>query len=372
MYADRNHMLTNNEIKLNYYLNPISFLYGIGIRLRNRLFDWDILHSEQYPVPVISIGNLSVGGTGKTPHTEYIIDLLKKQYRIAVLSRGYKRKTSGFILANPQSSSQEIGDEPFQMKNKFPDVLVAVDANRRRGIQILLSLPEQERPEVILLDDAYQHRYVCPSLSIVLSDYHRLFYNDKLMPTGRLREPINGINRADIVVVTKCEEDMKPIDFRIIEENMKLRAHQLLFFTSIVYDEIKPVFPSMAQSLRRKDIGKEEDILLISGIASPSPFIREAKKYSKKVLPVIFPDHHTFIKSDFKKLDETYEMMTSPGKLILTTEKDAARLKDNPLVPESWKKSLYYLPITIKFHNGQSFDETIKKHIIAVQKKSIL
>ena len=365
-------MQKNNEIKLNYYLSPLSFLYGIGVWLRNRLFDWNVLHSEQYSIPVICIGNLSVGGTGKTPHTEYIIRLLKDKYRIAVLSRGYKRKTSGFILADSGSSSLEIGDEPFQMKNKFPDILVAVDANRRRGIQNLLSLPEKDKPEVILLDDAYQHRYVHPSLSIVLSDYHRLFYHDKLMPTGRLREPINNINRTDIVVVTKCDKDMKPIDFRIIEENMRLRAHQLLFFTSIVYGEIEPVFPSEARSLNHKAIEKEDDILLISGIAVPTPFIREAEKYSNKVLPAIFPDHHTFSKSDFKKLDTTFEKMTSPRKLILVTEKDAARLKNNPLVPENWKKSLYYLPIVIQFCNGQSFDETIKKHIITFQKNSTL
>lgn len=365
-------MQKNNEIKLNSYLIPISFLYGIGVWLRNRLFDWGVLHSEQYPIPVICIGNLSVGGTGKTPHTEYIIRLLKDKYRIAVLSRGYKRKTSGFILADSGSSCLEIGDEPFQMKNKFPDILVAVDANRRRGIQNLLSLPEKDKPEIILLDDAYQHRYVRPSLSIVLSDYHRLFYYDKLMPTGRLREPINNINRTDIVVVTKCDEDMKPIDFRIIEENMKLRAHQLLFFTSIAYGEVEPVFPSEARSLNHKDIGKEDDILLISGIAVPDPFIREAEKYSNKVLPAIFPDHHTFSKSDFKKLDTIFEKMRSPGKLILVTEKDAARLKNNPLVPESWKKSLYYLPIVIQFCNDHSFDETIKKHIITFQKNSIL
>lgn len=241
-------MQKNDKIKINSYLAPLSFLYGIGVWLRNRLFDWGILHSEQYPVPVICIGNLSVGGTGKTPHTEYIVRLLKDKYRIAVLSRGYKRKTSGFILADSGSSSLEIGDEPFQMKNKFPDILVAVDADRRRGIQHLLSLPEKDKPEVILLDDAYQHRYVHPSLSIVLSDYHRLFYNDKLMPAGYLREPVSNINRTDIVVVTKCDKDMKPIDFRIIEENMKLRAHQLLFLPALFMEKSNRYFPRMLVS----------------------------------------------------------------------------------------------------------------------------
>lgn len=365
-------MRKNDEIKLNSCLIPLSFLYGIGVWLRNRLFDWGILHSEQYSIPVICIGNLSVGGTGKTPHTEYIIRLLKDKYRIAVLSRGYKRQTSGFILADSESSSLEIGDEPFQMKSKFPDILVAVDANRRRGIQTLLSLPEKEKPEVILLDDAYQHRYVRPSLSIVLSDYHRLFYHDRLMPAGRLREPISHINRTDIVVVTKCDENMKPIDYRIIGKNMKLRAHQSLFFTSIVYGEIKPVFPVEARPLSLKDIRREDDILLISGIAAPVPFIREVEKYSDKVLPMVFPDHHIFGKSDFKKLDTVFKDMTSPRKLILVTEKDAARLKNSPLVPEKWKKSLYYLPIVIRFCNGQRFDETIKKHIITFRKNNII
>ena len=365
-------MLEEENVKLYKWLSPFSLIYGLGVRLRNKLFDWDILRSKSYDIPILSVGNITVGGTGKTPHIEYLIRLLASSYRIAILSRGYKRKTRGFVLATHSSTAREIGDEPFQMKNKFPDILVAVDANRRRGIQNLLSLPEKDRPEVILLDDAYQHRYVHPSLSIVLSDYHRLFYNDKLMPTGHLREPISNINRTDIVVVTKCDEDMKPIDFRVIEENMKLRAHQLLFFTSIVYGEVKPVFPSEARFLNHKNIGKEDDILLISGIAVPTPFIREAEKYSNKVLPVVFPDHHTFSKSDFKKLDVIFEKMTSPGKLILVTEKDAARLKNSPLVPESWKKYLYYLPIVIRFYNEQSFNETIEKHIITFPKNNIL
>lgn len=365
-------MPTDNDIHLNYWLAPFSFLYGIGVGVRNQLFEWGILPSEQYPVPVISIGNLAVGGTGKTPHTEYIIRLLKNQYRVAVLSRGYKRNTSGFILAGPNSTSQEIGDEPYQIKNKFPDIQVAVDSNRRRGIRKLLSLPAPELPEVILLDDGFQHRYVTPSLSIVLTDYHRLFYSDKLMPVGQLRESIIGIRRADMVIVTKCEENIKPIEFRIIEENMKLLAHQLLFFTRITYGEIEPLFRSVAHPLIRKEIGAEEEILLISGIASPAHFVQEAEQISTNIKAVSFPDHHTFSKSDIKKLNAIYEKMTSPGKLILVTEKDAARLKDSPHVPEEWKKRLYFLPITIDFCIDKHFNEEIKKHIITVQRNSIL
>lgn len=365
-------MPTANNIKINSLLSPLSFLYGVGVRFRNQLFNWKLLPSESYPIPVICIGNLAVGGTGKTPHTEYIIRLLKVNYRIAVLSRGYKRKTSGFILANEQNTSSEIGDEPYQMKRKFPDILIAVDADRREGIRKLLTLPEKQRPEVILLDDAYQHRYVIPSLSIVLTDYHRLFYNDKLLPAGQLREPICGIRRADMVIVTKCEEEMKPIEYRIIEENMRLLAHQSVHFTQIAYGEIEPVFASSAKPLMRKDIQKEDDILVLSGIASPDGFIKETKKLSNKVTPLIFPDHHAFNKSDIRQIKSLFNNMPSSRKRILTTEKDASRLLDNPHIPEEWKKCMYYLPITIEFCQDKNFDNEIKKHITAFDKDNFL
>ncbi len=364
-------MPTYNNIKFHPLLIPLSFLYGIVVWIRNFLFDCGILSIKQYPIPIISIGNLAVGGTGKTPHTEYLIQLLKDKYRIAVLSRGYKRKTKGFLLATSKSKSIDIGDEPYQIKNKYPDILVAVDANRRRGIQNLLSLPIERRPEVILMDDAYQHRYVQPSLSIVLSDFHRPFYMDKLLPAGRLRESANNIDRANIVIVTKCESSIKPIDFRIIENNMQLKAHQLLYFTSLVYGQIRPVFPASIQNINQINF-KNKEILLIAGIANPEPFINEAKQLSSQIQTVIFPDHHLFSKSDFKKLDTTYQQMNPSNRIILTTEKDAARLKDNPFMPENWKSSLYYLPISIQFRNSENFEETIKKHIIAVQKSHIL
>lgn len=364
--------MTDKDIKIHHLLAPFSFLYGLGVRLRNQLFDWGLLPTEQYPVPVICIGNLNVGGTGKTPHTEYIIRLLKNQYRIAVLSRGYKRRTSGFILADENSTSCEIGDEPYQMKNKFSDITIAVDADRRHGIRQLLALPIEERPEVIVLDDAFQHRYVTPSLSLVLTDYHRLFYYDKLMPAGRLREPISGIRRADIVIVSKCEEDMKPIEFRIIEENMKLKAHQLLFFTHVKYGEPQAVFPESKESSARDGIIEKDGLLVISGIASPTLFIEKAKTISRNTEIAIFQDHHIFSKLDFKKLDSMYDKLETSRKFILVTEKDAARLKNNPLVPERWKKVLHYLPITIDFCSGRNFDEAIKKHIISIQKNSIL
>ena len=194
-------------IKINEWLLPLSWLYGIGIRFRNFLFDVGILKSQDYKVPIISVGNITVGGTGKTPHVEYLVKLLKDQFNVAVLSRGYKRKSRGYVLADKDTPMQQIGDEPYQMKQKFPGITVAVDKNRRRGIA---QLTEDDKVDVILLDDAFQHRYVKPGVNILLVDYHRLIIYDKLLPAGRLREPLPGKNRADIVIVTKCPTASSP------------------------------------------------------------------------------------------------------------------------------------------------------------------
>ena len=313
-----------------------------------------------------------MSSTGKTTHTEYLIRLLKSKYRIAVLSRGYKRKTSGFVLADAASTSRQIGDEPYQIKQKFPDIIVAVDASRRHGIEQLLALPESARPELILLDDAYQHRYVQPSFSVVLTDFNRLYYEDKLLPTGRLREPAHGIERSDVVIVTKCPEEIKPIEFRIIEENMKLKAHQQLFFTRIGYDDIRPVFPEVAKPRSLNDLGKEEEVLILSGIASPDLFVKEIRRYTDKIQVLSYPDHHNFSKSDIQHIDARFQALSGTDALIITTEKDAARLKTDPKVPGSWKSQLYYLPIDIRFHGKQGFDELIQKHIHHFRRNNIL
>ncbi|MCD7938056.1 MAG: tetraacyldisaccharide 4'-kinase [Tannerellaceae bacterium] len=360
-----------NTPKLRQYLFPFSFLYGIGVWCRNFMFNKGILPTEQYPVPVICIGNLSVGGTGKTPHTEYVIRLLKDKYKVAVLSRGYKRNTKGFMLASPQSSSKTIGDEPYQIKLKFPDIIVAVDENRRRGIKQLLALDEEQRPDVILLDDGYQHRYVTPSLSILLTDFNRLIYLDKLLPVGGLRESRKGVLRADVVVVTKCDPDLKPIDFRILEENLNLWSHQLLYFSRIIYGEMEPLFPEETTPQKLEKIRPENDVIVIAGIAKPELFVDEIRKHTEKVCPFLFPDHHNFTKKDFKKIQDKFKTFTDP--LILTTEKDAVRLKDNKYLPEEWKSRLYYLPIRIDFSakHYTTFDEVIVKHVSGFKKSRI-
>ena len=299
-------MLTDHTIKFNKLLTPFSFLYGIGVRFRNQLFDWKILRTEPYDLPINCVGHLTVGGTGKTPHTEYIIRLIKDRYRVAVLSRGYKRKTSGFLLADQRSTSKDIGDEPYQMKRKFPDILVAVDADRRRGIRNLLALPENKRPEVIVLDDAFQHRYVAPTLNILLTDCHRLYTQDKLLPAGRLREPMDGARRADVIIVTKCESCIQPIDFRIIEEDIHLSAYQELYFSRILYGELEPVFSGKAPRRTLKGLASTTEVLLVSGIASPAPLEKEIHKYTEHVTSLVFPDHHAFDRHDIQKIQTAF------------------------------------------------------------------
>ena len=295
-------MKLERKIKIYHGLLPLACLYRLGVSIRNWMFDRGILHSQSFPLPVICVGNISVGGTGKTPHTEYLIRLLQNEFQVAVLSRGYKRKTSGFLLADQRSTSKDIGDEPYQMKRKFPDILVAVDADRRRGIRNLLALPENKRPEVIVLDDAFQHRYVAPTLNILLTDCHRLYTQDKLLPAGRLREPVDGARRADVIIVTKCESCIQPIDFRIIEEDIHLSAYQELYFSRILYGELEPVFSGKAPRRTLKGLASTTEVLLVSGIASPAPLEKEIHKYTEHVTSLVFPDHHAFDRHDIQKI----------------------------------------------------------------------
>ncbi|MDR0537863.1 MAG: tetraacyldisaccharide 4'-kinase [Tannerellaceae bacterium] len=364
-------MRENDDIKLNYLLSPVALLYGLGISVRNLLFNSGIFPAVEFPVPVISIGNLAIGGTGKTPHTEYLIKSLMNDYRIAVLSRGYKRCSKGFLLAGESDRAMTLGDEAYQMKRKYPDVHVAVDGNRRRGISNLLQM--KDKPAVVLLDDAYQHRYVTPSLSILLTDYHRLFYRDRVLPFGLLREPRSAMHRADGIIVTKCDENLRPIDYRIIEQEMNVLGHQQLFFTRIVYEPVKPVFPILSGMSANLNVSDNE-VLVLTGVASPSPFIREAERRFGRVTTMTYPDHHNFGKQDITRINEVFARLNSPDKFILTTEKDAVRLLNNPFVPQAWKDILYYLPIRIDFCTETStrFNDWVKNHIITFQRNNIL
>lgn len=331
---------------LRILLFPFAILYGFITSTRNFLFDNGILKSTSFSVPVIAVGNLSVGGTGKTPQIEYLIRLLSDKFKVATLSRGYKRKSEGFILADHSVNAGIIGDEPFQYYKKFPKIRVAVDADRTNGIQKLLN--QINPPEIILLDDAYQHRKVKADLYILLTAYNDLYADDFMLPTGNLRESRSGADRAKIVIVTKCPESLSLDEKNKIKSKLKLKPNQQLFFTSINYEET--VF-SKETEIPVTEIQKMDKVLL-AGIAKPEPFFNYLKKQNDDLLK--FPDHHDF--SD----DEIAEIKAkSSDKLIITTEKDYVRIADK--FP---KEKLFYLPIQSSFlENRNNFDETILQFV---------
>lgn len=355
-------------IKINEWLTPLSWLYGLGVKLRNFLFDTGIRKSQKFKTPVISIGNITVGGTGKTPHVEYLVRLLQDHLRVAVLSRGYKRKSSGFVIAGDSTTMSDIGDEPFQMKQKFPKVTIAVDRNRVHGINCLTDNDSKKSNiDVVLLDDAFQHRQVKPGINILLVDYHRLIIYDKLLPAGRLREPLKGKDRADIVIVTKCPKDLKPMEYRVITKAMNLYPYQQLYFSTLDYEELQPVFKDTKELKSKKDL-KTQNILLLTGIASPRQMNEDLKPIVKSITPLTFSDHHSFSPNDVELLNATFAEMPSP-KCIITTEKDAARLQATEGMSDEVRKNLYKLPVRISIIQNQ--EEAFNQHIMSyVLKKS--
>ena len=343
-------------ISINKKLLPLSWLYGLGVGFRNLLFEMGILKSRSFSTPVISVGNITVGGTGKTPHVEYLIRLLKDQAKVAVLSRGYKRKTSGFVLAGDDATVRTIGDEPYQMKTKFPDITVAVDKKRTRGIEKLTSGDYVKDIDVIFLDDAFQHRYVKPGINILLVDYHRLIIYDKLLPAGRLREPIESKNRADIVIVTKCPKDLKPMEFRVITKAMSLYPYQQLFFSTHEFETLRPVFQNNQSTQTLSEALADQHVLLLTGIASPEQMLLDLKAYAKEVTPLAFSDHHNFKKKDIERINEAFSALPSP-KLIITKQVEG--------LSDEVKSHLYALPIKIQILLDQenTFNQTIINYV---------
>jgi len=351
---------------------PFAILYGIITGIRNWLFDQDILSSTSFNIPVISVGNLSVGGTGKTPHTEFILSILQNDWKIAMLSRGYKRKTKGFQLAGQSSDSQTLGDEPFQIFQKFPNVTVSVDEKRVHGVTKLQEMIPGL--QIVVLDDAFQHRYIQPGLSILLTDFGNLYTRDLLLPAGGLREWRSGSSRANIIVITKCPEDMKPIDMRVYETELKPENNQLLFFSTFIYDELKPVFPDSSHEKltfqKIKDTNAE--ILLVAGIVSPEPILLHLKKYTSNVKTLFFEDHHVFQTRDFNLINKRLGGLSPVNKIIIVTEKDAVRLISNPNYPETLKSITFALPIRVHIlHNQESlFIQKIKSYVVENSRNS--
>lgn len=343
-------------------LYPASLIYGLVVYIRNNLYDYKVFKSTEFEIPVISIGNITVGGTGKTPHTEYLVELLKKHVNVATLSRGYKRKTKGFRLVETSSQAREVGDEPLQIKQKFPSVTVAVDENRVRGINELLKNPDHS-PDAVLLDDGFQHRKVTPGINILLIDYNRPIDKDRLLPLGRLRERKYQRRRANIIVYTKCPDEITPITRRITMKDVNLRPYQSLYFTTMVYGEPLPVFPNNAKTEEIAGLGKRP-VILLAGIANPEPFQKYVASEYAVVDELIFKDHHHFSPKDIKTIEQRFVKYQGQNPLIFTTEKDAMRLRDENF-PEFIQSQFYYIPLKIKFldHEGKSFDKIIVGYV---------
>ena len=360
-------------IKINRKLLPLSWLYGMGVGFRNFCFDIGVLKSQAFDVPVIAVGNITVGGTGKTPHVEHLLRLLQHRVKVAVLSRGYKRKTKGFVMGTKESTAHDIGDEPCQMKQKFPDVTVAVDHKRVRGIQRLTT--EDTQLGAVLLDDAFQHRYVKPGINILLVDYHRLIIYDKLLPAGRLRESLKGKNRADIVIITKCPKDLKPMEFRVITKAMALFPYQHLYFTTLSYDTPYPVFANEAEPFVEGGLNAlEGNVLLLTGIASPRQLKEDLNGLNANLSTLTFPDHHNFSPKDIERINSTFDALAAP-KCIITTEKDATRLVTIEGLSSEVRSHLYSLPVRIKFmqdEQEQKFNDYIVGYVHKNSRNSIL
>lgn len=346
---------------LKLLLYPLSLIYGLVVAVRNQLYDFKIFKSVEFEIPVISIGNITVGGTGKTPHTEYLIKLLKQNYRVSTLSRGYKRKSQGFRMVDTVSTVEEVGDEPLQLKRKYPSVSVAVCENRAVGVQNLLGI--KPSPDVILLDDAFQHRRITPGLNILLIDYNKPIRDDHLLPYGRLRESKLQAKRANIIIITKCPNEITPITRRIMAKDVHLYPYQDLYFTTMVYGQLCPVY-SDAKPMDLFNDPRHMAILAVTGIASPEYAIQHLKKITSEVDSLIFPDHHNYDESDIQKIIKKFSLLNNPRKIIVTTEKDTVRLRQLNLSGEI-KSVLYYLPIQVKFldREGKQFDKKIIDYV---------
>ena len=345
---------------------PLSWLYGMGVHIRHKLFDLKILRSEEFDIPVVCIGNLTVGGTGKTPVAELLIERFSEHYRVGVLSRGYRRRTKGFVLSTPTSSARTIGDEPRQMKLKYPSVPVAVCEKRAEGIRLL----RKAHPEIelIILDDAFQHRYVEPWVNILLMDYNNPVYRDRLLPWGRLRDTRNQIHRANFVLVTKCPDDLNPLDMRIVINSLGLFPYQSLYFTRMRQGEITPLFADRAVGKVREG----DPVIAMSGIANPVPLLENLRKRFDVVAELTFDDHHTYRLSDMRRLEALFAAY--PDAVVLTTEKDAVKLTNRKKVPEAVQQRLYYVPIHVSFvaDSESEFLRQLELYVRTNQKYSLL
>jgi tetraacyldisaccharide 4'-kinase len=340
-----------------FLLFPFVLIYGLIIKVRNLLFDFRILPSERFNIPVISVGNLIAGGSGKTPMVEYIIRMLGGTAGIATLSRGYKRKTKGYRLAGENETVETIGDEPLQYHEKFTQINVAVCERRKEGIRRLIK--DNADIETIILDDAFQHRYVNPELSILVTDYFKLFTKDWLLPFGRLREHISGRKRADIIVVTKTPRIFSPIVRKQLMEEINPYPGQLVCFSYINYHDFTPLYSGRCEYSAKTD--NVYSIIMVSGIGNPGPMQEYLRRLCTDLELMEFPDHHTFTQKDLLMLKDKFKYLPTKRKIIVTTEKDAKRLQNDEAEAILGNLPIFYTPISFEFHPADKilFDQAV-------------
>ena len=334
----------------------LSYIYRMVIAIRHWLFDINVLKSQKFNIPIICVGNITVGGTGKTPTAEMIIDTMKPTYKVALLSRGYGRRTKGYREVTLDSSYRDVGDEPLQIKLKFPDVLVVVCEKRVEAIRRI----EAEHPEInlIVMDDGFQHRHVDPRINVVVLDYTRPVFEDDFLPVGNLRDNLNSLYRAHYFIVTKCPEDMQPLDQRMWRKDLQLVAYQKIYFTRVVPTAAVPLFQT-PNHLREGD-----EVIIMSGIGNPKPFIKSVRKHYNVVANLVYPDHHVYTVEDIEKI--VSHIKQHPNAMLLTTEKDAVKLRRSRRVPDLMRERLFYQPVKVEFLEGsdENFFETLKSDLL--------
>ncbi len=345
---------------------PLSLLYGLGVYIRNKLFDQGIMSSREFDIPVVSVGNLTVGGTGKTPMCELLIEHLSQYYNVALLSRGYKRRTKGFLEVTVDTPFMDSGDEPKQIKLKFPDTLVAVCEKRAEGIVHIRRL----HPEVnlIILDDAFQHRQVEAWANIVLMDYSRPVYRDHLLPLGSLRDLPSQLHRANFVVVTKCPDDINPLEMRIVRKSLGLFPYQGLYFSQMRNGRVVPLFPDCAT----QTVLTGSQVIVMAGVGSPASLLESIRSKFQIVDTLLFADHHPYRMADLERMAQM--LRKHPQAVILTTEKDAVKLTNRKKIPAEIQRKLFFIPVRIEFleDSERDFIHKIYHYVRSNQKYSLL
>ncbi len=332
-----------------WYLAPAAALYKMGVTIRHRLFDWGLLKSERFDIPIVCIGNITVGGTGKTPMAEMVIAYMRQTHHVALLSRGYGRRTKGYREVRVESHYREVGDEPLQIKRKFPDTVVVVCEKRVEGIRRLRA----EHPEVdmVIMDDGFQHRYVDPKVNVVMIDATRPVQHDRMLPLGTLRDLPEQLHCAHYFVVTKCPEKMAPIDRRILRKVLIQVAYQRVYFTRFESFNPQPVFPDEGGG---ETFLQGRPVIALSGIGNPEPFLQTLRERYRLVEEVTLEDHHVYKVRDMQRLKELLEQ--SPEAVIVTTEKDAVKLTNRAKIPAEIRRKLYFMPVNISFIEDSATD----------------